>query len=347
MLDTGERNYAEGAGDRAPRPGRRPDRARRLGRPGDLPAGAPGSATARGAGRANRRSGRGSPPGGRRSDDRCDRAPRARHRGIRRTVRLRGGPNARAPGRARSLHDGTSSSTRPWRRTWPSGRPRTHHASATSWTDHLTATRRRPAVLSSSTSGGFRHRVDQHRRSGAGPHRSDRGPSPACPGGPRGGDRRVRARHQALRPDRAGRPGRRQRPVAVRAGRQDLRARRSVGLRQDDVAQDGQPADRADLRPDPHRRRRRGDPRADRAAARDRLRDPVDRPVPAPDDRRERRRGAALLGWSDARRRERTDELLGLVGLDPSATATATRASCRAASANASGSPGRWRPTRR
>ena len=29
----------------------------------------------------------------------------------------------------------------------------------------------------------------------------------------------------------------------------------TVRLRQDDVAQDGQPADRADQRPDPHRRR--------------------------------------------------------------------------------------------
>ena len=66
-----------------------------------------------------------------------------------------------------------------------------------------------------------------------------------------------------------------------------------VGLRQDDVAEDGQPADRADLRPDPHRRRRRRDARADRAPAEHRLRDPADRPVPAPDDRRERRDGAA------------------------------------------------------
>ena len=55
-------------------------------------------------------------------------------------------------------------------------------------------------------------------------------------------------------------PRRRQRPVAVRAGRQDLRAGRAVRLRQDHLSQDGQPADRADLRTDPHRRRRRFQP---------------------------------------------------------------------------------------
>ena len=43
---------------------------------------------------------------------------------------------------------------------------------------------------------------------------------------------------------------------------------------------------------DPHRRRRRHDPRGHRAPAAHRLRHPAGRPVPAPDDRRERRHRA-------------------------------------------------------
>ena len=67
------------------------------------------------------------------------------------------------------------------------------------------------------------------------------------------------------------------------------RPRRSVGLRQDHQPEDGQPAHRADVRADPHRRRGHRDARRDRAAAGHRLRHPADRPVPAPDDRGERR----------------------------------------------------------
>ena len=136
--------------------------------------------------------------------------------------------------------------------------------------------------------------------------------------------RRVRARHQALRraePTKgSSRPdaGRGQRPVADRPGRQDLRPRRAVRLRQDDLAQDGQPAHRADERADPHRRRRCRDARRDRAAPEHRLRHPAGRPVPAPDDRRERGHGAAPAGL-DRRSASaaRADELLALVGLDP------------------------------
>ena len=55
-----------------------------------------------------------------------------------------------------------------------------------------------------------------------------------------------------------------------------------------------------------------------------------------------------LLGWPAARQRERAEELLGLVGLDPATLrATATRSSSRAASGSASASPGRSPPTRR
>ena len=71
------------------------------------------------------------------------------------------------------------------------------------------------------------------------------------------------------------------------------------GLRQDDVAQDGQPAHRADERPHPHRRRGRRDARRDRAAAEHRLRHPAGRPLPAPDDRRERGHRAAAPGLDE------------------------------------------------
>ena len=86
---------------------------------------------------------------------------------------------------------------------------------------------------------------------------------------------------------------------------------------QDHEPQDGQPADRADGGADPDRRRRRRDPRATE------LRRGIgyviqqtglfphqtiaDNVVTVP----------RLLGWSAARQRERADELLALVGLEP------------------------------
>ena len=109
-----------------------------------------------------------------------------------------------------------------------------------------------------------------------------------------------------------------QRPVADRAGRQDLRPRRPVRLRQDDDAQDGQPADRADERPDPDRRVDTATRGRHRAAAGHRLRHPAGRPLPAPDDRRERRSScrACSAGRKTANRSGPTS-LLTLVGLDP------------------------------
>ena len=142
-------------------------------------------------------------------------------------------------------------------------------------------------------------------------------------------------------------PGRRQRPVVRGAGRNDLRPGRAVGLRQDDQPQDGQPPDRADLRRDPARRRRRHGRERDGAPAADRLRDPAGRPVPASHDRQERGCRPGLGGLARARQRARTDELLELVGLDPAAIAAGIPTSSPAASGSASAWPGRWPRIRR
>ena len=117
--------------------------------------------------------------------------------------------------------------------------------------------------------------------------------------------RRVRSRHQALRrahpqDPRDAHAGRGQRPVPEGSRRQDLRPGRTVRLRQDHVAQDGQPAHRADIRTHPDRRRRRRHARADGAAAEHRLRHPAGRPVPAPDDRRQRGHRAAAARLAEA-----------------------------------------------
>ena len=134
------------------------------------------------------------------------------------------------------------------------------------------------------------------------------------------------------------------------AGRQDLRARRArraaARRRQ---PQDGQPADRADVGPDPDRRGGRRDPRRDRAAAGHRLRDPAGRPVPAPDDRRERRDGAAAARLAEGAAAANAPRSCSrLVGLDPAGYRDRyPDASSRAASASASASRGRWPPTRR
>ena len=138
-----------------------------------------------------------------------------------------------------------------------------------------------------------------------------------------GGGRRVRPRHQALRRADQGQGRRGPTPGAVNdlslvvpAGKICV-PRRAVRLRQDDLAQDGQPAHRADVRPDPHRRRRRRDARRDRPAPEHRLRHPAGRAVPAPDDRRERGHRAAPAGLAQGAPAARSEELLGLVGLDP------------------------------
>ena len=180
------------------------------------------------------------------------------------------------------------------------------------------------------------------------PRRTSRRVRRPCPTSPAPPRPSSSARHQALRPGREGHAGRRQRPVADRAGGPDLRPRRAVGLRQDDQPQDGQPADRADLRPDPDRRRRHRDARRHRAAP---LRSATsssrsglfphqtigENVVTVP----------RLLGWPKARRRERADELLELVGLDPARYRDRYPRSSSAASGSASASRGRWPPTRR
>ena len=101
-------------------------------------------------------------------------------------------------------------------------------------------------------------------------------------------------------------------------GGEDLRARRAVGLRQDDDPQDGQPPDRAHRRSHPPRRHRRGDARRHGAPPQHRLRDPADRACSR--TRRSRTNVVTvprLLGWSKARMAARAEELLALVGLEP------------------------------
>src|SRR5437763_168343 len=69
--------------------------------------------------------------------------------------------------------------------------------------------------------------------------------------------------------------------------RRDLRIARAVRLRQDDDAQDDQPADRAHLGQDLHQRQGYGPIRSGRAAPDDRLRDSADRPLSQYDGGRE------------------------------------------------------------
>ena len=159
----------------------------------------------------------------------------------------------------------------------------------------------------------------------------------------RGGDR-VRPRDEALsRPRRGGA----RRPVARDPGRHVLRARRPVGRRQDDRAEDGQPPDPVRRGRHPHRRPQHPRAARRRAAARDRLRDPAGRALPAHDGRREHRdRAAAARLAEGSGSASGAAELLELVGLEQ-ATRSATRRSSPAGSASASGSRARSRPTRR
>ena len=100
---------------------------------------------------------------------------------------------------------------------------------------------------------------------------------------------------------------------------------------QDDGDEDGQPPDRrsteGDIRIDGTSIR---DLDVDRAAARDRLRDPAGRPLPAHDRRRQHRR--PCRGSSAGTRRgirERVGELLELVGLEPEHAQALSRAALR------------------
>jgi len=51
-----------------------------------------------------------------------------------------------------------------------------------------------------------------------------------------------------------------------------------------------------------------------------------------------------LLGWSEEKRRRRTDELLHMVGLEPGGTGAGSPTNCRGASSSGSASSGRSRP---
>ena len=163
---------------------------------------------------------------------------------------------------------------------------------------------------------------------------------------PRGRRRRPRARHEdaTARARCAGR----QRPVAHRAGRRDLRPRRTVRLRQDDDDEDDQPPHRADERPDHDRRRRRACHARGRAAAEDRLRHPAGRPLSAPHDRRQR--GGRAAPPALARRRASGPASTSCSSSSasiPRRIAAATRRSCRVASASASAWHARSPPIRR
>ena len=155
---------------------------------------------------------------------------------------------------------------------------------------------------------------------------------------------RLRPRDEALRRPRRG-SGRR--PVARDPGRRVLRARRPVGRRQDDGAEDGQPADPVRLGRDPDRRPEHRDAAADRAAPRDRLRDPAGRPLPAHDDRREHRHRAAAARLGQGSGRGRAPSSCSSSSGSRRPTRSATRRSSPAGSASASGSRARSPPTRR
>ncbi len=113
-------------------------------------------------------------------------------------------------------------------------------------------------------------------------------------------------------------PGRRQRPVAHGPGGQDLRARRAVGLWQDDDPQDGQPPDRA------HRRAAScstaSTPRArDVTELRRSIGYVIQQTGLFPHQTIEENVVTVprLLGWSKARMAARAEELLAVVGLEP------------------------------
>ena len=144
------------------------------------------------------------------------------------------------------------------------------------------------------------------------------------------------------------RPGRRPRALARHPRRRGVRARRSVGVRQDDDAEDGEPAHRADVGAHLPRRTRRHPRRSGRAAPSHRLRDPAGRAVPAPDHRRQHRHGAeaARLGQGAHRRRASTS-CSSWSGSMPPTTAVATRRSSPVGSANAWAWRARSPPIRR
>ena len=153
----------------------------------------------------------------------------------------------------------------------------------------------------------------------------------------------VRCRDQAV----PGRDDGGRRPVAHRPHGQDHRARRALGLRQDDQPADGQPDDRADPRLDhPRRPGHRPDGRG-RAAARHGLRHPARRPLPPPHRPRQHRDRAPAPRLGQDADRASARASCSSASASPPSSATATPRSSPAGSSSASGSPGRWPPTRR
>ena len=101
------------------------------------------------------------------------------------------------------------------------------------------------------------------------------------------------------------------------AGR-GVRAGRPVRVRQDDDAEDGQPAHRADQRADPARRRGRHPRRPGGPAAADGIRHPARRPLPPPHGRARTSPRCPSCSAGTARGcAPAPAELLDLVGLDP------------------------------
>ena len=125
-------------------------------------------------------------------------------------------------------------------------------------------------------------------------------------------------KHYDQREQKRGAPGRRERPVARGAGREDLRPRGPVGLRQDDVAQDGEPAHRADARGGSSSTERTP-PRATSPSCAAGSATSSSRWASSPTRRSPRtwRPCPACSAGARPRRRERAEELLALVGLDP------------------------------
>ena len=118
------------------------------------------------------------------------------------------------------------------------------------------------------------------------------------------------------------------------------------GLRQDDDDEDDQPADRADDRPDPARRRGRHPRRPRPAAPPDRLRHPEHRAVPAPDRAHQRRHRAAAARLGQAADPDPGRRAAGDRRPRPGRPRRPLpRASSPAVSGSGPAWPGRWPPT--
>ena len=119
------------------------------------------------------------------------------------------------------------------------------------------------------------------------------------------------------------------------------------GLRQDHVAADDQPDDRADLRHDLARRHRHREHAGPRAAASDRLRHPARRPVPAPHHRGQHRDRAVPARAPTRSRPGRARWSCSSGSASTPRSPSAIPAQLSGGQQQRVGSPGRWPPTRR